>query len=411
MTKETKNELINAAWLSDYEGTRKLVLIRLAYFVRLVENFADPSQITLARYCSCSERQVRYHLDALKADGVLDWKLVKQNGFHNRYTLSLEALAKRQSIAGKGLPGGNELPDADDALLPVAPGNGLPVGGGNGLPETVLVTESSRRKAINNGSGATTNDQSGKTETTTRSHLTCKQDRHTGDQNPEHGSYRWFQDEIIHHYPMKPLTPAIEKKWRDAIDLELDTLHGLVKTSGIPRLMALNREGCIGFFRAAAMDYASSNPTHKFTLENWLKNGVYQKYVLDAIERERAEEEQAASEEPIHCGARAFAQEMAFTPKERAELEERDENGKNYGDWMEEKQAELDKELCPKCETFMKHPNYQYCVDCLGSFPMAECDKPEPHEICLGCRTSPKAWGLNWCANCCRKMTQVGATV
>lgn len=116
MTREQKYELITAAWLSDYEGSAKLVLLRIAYFIREAEGFADIGQDRLARYASCKIRQVRRAIHKLKADGVLSVKLVKEKQWHNRYTLNLAALAKHEiplpvshdlieSVNGGGLVG------------------------------------------------------------------------------------------------------------------------------------------------------------------------------------------------------------------------------------------------------------------------------------------------------------------
>ena len=96
MTQEEKNDFVNAAWLSDYEGATKLVLVRIAYFLRLKEGYADIGQDRLARYASCLPRQVRRAVRTLKADGVLNVQLVKDKKFHNRYTLNLRALAKHE---------------------------------------------------------------------------------------------------------------------------------------------------------------------------------------------------------------------------------------------------------------------------------------------------------------------------
>lgn len=245
MTKEIKNALINAAWLSDYEGTRKLVLIRLAYFTRLVGDFADPSQITLAHYCSCSERQIRYHLEALQADGVLDWKLVRENGFHNRYTLKLEALAKRQSISGKGLPGGNEVPDESGNGLPEGSGNRFPVSGGNGLPETVSITESNKTRSNDNGCE--------------RIVLT---DLKTNNQNP----YLNLTDQIFDTYPMEPRTPEIAKKWKLAIEIEIQT---------IMQSKDMLREEAAKFLLDRVQRYAALGLEKIFGLEKFMKDGVY----------------------------------------------------------------------------------------------------------------------------------------
>jgi len=134
VTRDEKNALVNAAWQSRYEGTRKLLLMRLAYLTRLDGDYADPSQETLAAHCSCSVRMIKYHVAALKADGVLNVELVREKSWHNRYFLQRSALARR---------GGNGLP-LDDALLPPEGETGCPEerqsiapGGGNGLPKRV----------------------------------------------------------------------------------------------------------------------------------------------------------------------------------------------------------------------------------------------------------------------------------
>jgi hypothetical protein len=96
VTQEQKYEFINAAWFSDYEGVTKLVLIRIAYFLRLKEDFADIGQDRLARYASCKPRQVRRAVHQLKMDGVLNVHLVKDKKFHNRYTFNLRALKEHE---------------------------------------------------------------------------------------------------------------------------------------------------------------------------------------------------------------------------------------------------------------------------------------------------------------------------
>jgi hypothetical protein len=99
MTKDEKNSITGAVWLSNYEDKYKLVLLRISYFLRLPEGYADLGQSKLARYCNCSERHVRRLQTKLEADGVLCTQLVNEKTWHNRYTLSLAALMARQSAA------------------------------------------------------------------------------------------------------------------------------------------------------------------------------------------------------------------------------------------------------------------------------------------------------------------------
>ena len=97
MTQPEKNELTAAVWLSTYEDKQKLLLLRIAYFLRLPDGYADLGQSKLARYCNCSERHIKRVVRTLKADGVLGVQLIKEKAWHNRYALNLAALMARQS--------------------------------------------------------------------------------------------------------------------------------------------------------------------------------------------------------------------------------------------------------------------------------------------------------------------------
>ena len=108
MTQPEKNELTAAVWLSTYENKQKLLLLRIAYFLRLPDGYADLGQSKLARYCNCSGRHVRRLQTKLEADGVLVTQLVNEKTWHNRYALNLAMLMTRQTTGDAIESGGDQ---------------------------------------------------------------------------------------------------------------------------------------------------------------------------------------------------------------------------------------------------------------------------------------------------------------
>ncbi len=137
MTQDEKNIIVNACWASPYEGTRKLVLIRLAYFLRRAGDYADPSQETLAKYCSCKSRLIRWHIAALAADGVVQVKLVKTTGvggFRNQYRIPLDAVK-------------HWIP-TDEVTADLTPSPDLPEAGGHLSPHPPVTDNLTPRSSV-----------------------------------------------------------------------------------------------------------------------------------------------------------------------------------------------------------------------------------------------------------------------
>ena len=148
MTQPEKNELTAAVWLSTYENKQKLVLLRIAYFLRLPDGYADLGQSKLARYCNCSERHVRRLQTKLEADGVLVTQLVHEKTWHNRYALNLAMLMTRQTTGDAIESGGDQSrsgsPESDRSATPgpVKSARGGPVGSEEGVLSSALTKHS-----------------------------------------------------------------------------------------------------------------------------------------------------------------------------------------------------------------------------------------------------------------------------
>jgi hypothetical protein len=116
-----------------------------------------------------------------------------------------------------------------------------------------------------------------------------------------------FNDAIettIDAYPMKPNNTNVRKKWKLALETEIESLYeGLDKhTSRFDIALTLHDR---------VLTYAEAKPDKVYTLENWLKNGVYQQswVAANTYAITPAETEKQYSEAHVAVGEKDFVGE------------------------------------------------------------------------------------------------------
>lgn len=82
-------------------------------------------------------------------------------------------------------------------------------------------------------------------------------------------------DRTLNNYPMKPNNPIVRKKWKQALEVEIESLHHGSGTT-------VSRWDIALVLHDRVLTYAEAKPDKVYTLENWLKNGVYQQSWVSA---------------------------------------------------------------------------------------------------------------------------------
>ena len=90
--------------------------------------------------------------------------------------------------------------------------------------------------------------------------------RSTASSNGTGDSIRLAIDQIISHYPMKANSDSIRKKWRTAIELEIES----IKT-----IESISREEAADLLFRRVRAYASTNPVKVWTLDKFVADGHY----------------------------------------------------------------------------------------------------------------------------------------
>jgi hypothetical protein len=101
-------------------------------------------------------------------------------------------------------------------------------------------------------------------------------------------------DLTVDHYPMKANNTNVRKKWKMALETEIINLHRAIegKTHDV-----VSRYDISAQLHDRVVKYAAAKPEKLYTLENWLKNGVYQqKWIAEGMGAITPAEIEAASE-------------------------------------------------------------------------------------------------------------------